>query len=60
MKLDMIRPNMFYDHSTRAIDQILANNVASLFPHIDSYEVGLNSSTGRIILIGGYIRIPNL
>ena len=40
VKLDMIRPNMFYDHSTRAIDQILANNVASLFPHIDSYEVG--------------------
>ena len=40
VKLDMIRPNMFYDHSTKAIDQILANNVISLFPHIDSYEVG--------------------
>ena len=34
VKLDMIRPNMFYDHSTNPIDQIIRNNVASLFPHI--------------------------
>ncbi len=40
VKLDMIRPNLFYDHSTKAINQILANNVKPLFPQIDPYEMG--------------------
>ncbi len=40
VKLDMIRPNMFYDHSTKAINQIIGNNTRSLFPQIDPYEMG--------------------